>query len=121
MSENNISNGTAEYMNGAQTIAAYEGILAITGKMLQAAHASDWDELVALEHECKRITNRLIGQQAQHQLDESSLKKKITLIQQILAHDAEIRAITEPWMMHLQNLLTNSQHKQKLNQAYQAE
>lgn len=104
--------------NGAQTIAAYEGILAITDKMLQAAQASDWDELVALEHECKRITNRLIEQQGRSKLDESSQKKKIMLIQQILARDVEIRAITEPWMLHLQNLLTSSQHRQKLNQAY---
>lgn len=110
-----------EYMNGAQTIAAYEGILAITDKMLQAARASDWDRLVALEQECKQITNRLIRQQAQHKLDESQQKKKIALIQQILEHDAAIRAITEPWMMHLQNLLTSSHYRQKLNQAYQAD
>ncbi|HNO74395.1 MAG TPA: flagellar protein FliT [Nitrosomonas mobilis] len=121
MIENNSTNHTAEYMNGAQTIAAYEGILAITGKMLQAAQASDWDGLVALEQECKHITSRLIGQQTQHKLDESQQKKKIALIQQILAHDAAIRAVTEPWMMHLQNLLTSSHHKQQLNQAYRAD
>lgn len=121
MIEHNPNNRTTDNMNGAQTIAAYEGILAITDKMLQAARASDWDKLVALEQECKRITNRLIGQQTQVKLDEPLQKKKITLIQQILAHDAEIRAVTEPWMMHLQNLLSNSHHKQKLNQAYQTD
>lgn len=110
-----------EYMNGAQTIAAYEGILAITDKMLQAARASDWDRLITLEQECKHITNRLIGQHVQHKLNESQQKKKIALIQQILAHDAKIREVTEPWMLHLQNLLSNSHHKQKLNQAYRAD
>ncbi|MDT8363780.1 MAG: flagellar protein FliT [Nitrosomonas sp.] len=121
MIENKANNSTADYMNGAQTIAAYEGILAITDKMLQAARASDWDKLVALEQECKHITHRLMGHSGQPKLDDQLQKKKIALIQQILVHDAEIRAVTEPWMMHLQNLLGNAHHKQKLNQAYQTD
>jgi len=54
-------------------------------------------------------------------LNEAQQKKKIDLIQQILARDAEIRTITEPKMAHLQNILTSHDHKQKLKQTYQTD
>ena len=104
-------------MNGTQTISTYEGILAITEQMLQAAQNSNWDELVSLEHDCKHLTNQLI-EQHQQKLSEEQQKKKIILIQQILALDAEIRTITEPWLTHLQNLLTTHDQKRKLQHTY---
>lgn len=108
-------------MSSLQTIATYEGILAITNQMLQAAKRSDWDRLVSLELDCKHLTNQLIEQHAQEKLNDEQQKKKIALIQEILARDAEIRAITEPWMTHLQNMLTSYDQKRKLNQTYQTD
>jgi flagellar protein FliT len=107
-------------MNGTQTISTYEGILAITEQMLQAAQNSNWDELVSLEHNCKQLTNQLI-EQHQQKLSEEQQKKKSTLIQQILAHDAEIRTITEPCLAHLQNLLTTNNQKRKLQHTYRSD
>ncbi|MXS84659.1 flagellar protein FliT [Nitrosomonas sp. HPC101] len=94
--------------NEMQVIATYEAILAIADQMLQAARNSDWDELVALEHDCKHLANRLMKQHTQQPLNEAQQKKKFDLIQQILARDAEIRAITEPQMTLLQNMLTTN-------------
>lgn len=108
-------------MSSLQTIETYEGILAITNQMLQAAKRSDWDRLVSLELDCKHLTNQLIEQHAQEKLNDEQQKKKIALIQEILARDAEIRAITEPWMTHLQNMLTSYDQKRKLNQTYQTD
>lgn len=111
---------TAQSMNGIQTISTYKGILAITEQMLQAAQNSNWDELVSLEHDCKQLANQLI-EHHQQKLSEEQQKKKITLIQQILARDAEIRTITEPWLTHLQSLLTTHDQKRKLQRTYRSD
>jgi len=66
--------------NGMQIIATYEAILAITDQMLQAAKNSDWDKLVALEQDCKRLTTWLMEQHTYEQLSEEQKKKKISLI-----------------------------------------
>jgi len=107
--------------NGMQIITTYEAILAITDQMLQAAKNSDWDKLVALEQDCKRLTTWLMEQHTYEQLSEEQKKKKISLIHGILERDAEIRAITEPWMAQLQNKLTSYDHKRKLGQTYQTD
>lgn len=107
--------------NGMQIITTYEAILAITDQMLQAAKNSDWDKLVALEQDCKRLTTWLMEQHTYEQLSEEQKKKKISLIHGILERDAEIRAITEPWMAQLQNKLISYGHKRKLGQTYQTD
>lgn len=119
----NDSSGQQPDDNGdaTQIINAYTAILAITDQMLQAAKNNDWDELITLEHNCKRLANQLMEQPVRKILSEVQQKKKIDLIQQILARDAEIRTITEPKMAHLQNILTNCDHKRKLKQTYRTD
>ena len=107
--------------NGMQVITTYEAILAITDQMLQAAKNSDWDKLVALEQECKHLTNWLMEQHTYEQLSEEEKKKKVSLIHGILERDAEIRNITEPWMTQLQDKLTSYGQKRKLGQTYQTD
>lgn len=107
--------------NGMQIITTYEAILAITSKMLQAAKNSDWDELVALEQDCSRLTSWLMEQHTYEQLNEEERRKKVNLIHSILERDAEIRTITEPWMTQLQNKLTSYGQKRKLGQTYQVD
>jgi len=118
-------NGSPKQQSGnkdeAQMIAAYQAILAITDQMLQAAKSSDWDKLVTLERSCKHLTNQLMEQQTRSPLSEIQQKKKIDLIQQILARDAEIRTITEPQITHLQNMLTSHDHQRKLNRIYRTD
>lgn len=48
-------------------------------------------------------------------------KKKIDIIHRILEKDAQIRAVTEPWMTHLQNLLINANQKRKLDRLYKSD
>lgn len=108
-------------MDGMQTIFTYKAILAITEKMLKAAQTNDWNKLVALEQECKSLTQTLIASSTQIQLSEEMQKKKIEIIHKILDKDAQIRTIAEPWMTHLQNFLINTNHKRKLNQLYNSD
>lgn len=105
-------------MDGVQIIFTYKAILTVTEKMLKAAQANNWEELISLEQECKLLTQALVSNSNQIQLSDEMQKKKIDIIHRILDKDAQIRTITEPWMTHLQNLLINANQKRKLDQLY---
>lgn len=106
-------------MDGKQVIATYESILDITGQMLVAAQNSQWDQLICLEQECKSLTKKLVANKLDKKLSNELQKKKIDIIHQVLRHDAQIREITEPWMLRLQNILNTAGRKRNLQQAYQ--
>ncbi|MBS0298504.1 MAG: flagellar protein FliT [Proteobacteria bacterium] len=106
-------------MNSAQTLETYDAILATTGKMLTAAQNNEWDQLIQLENECRQLTESLIQNDQEPILDKELLQKKVKIIHQILADDAQIRAITEPWMLKLQDMLNISSRTRNLELAYQ--
>lgn len=106
-------------MDSAQTLKTYDAILATTGKMLTAAQNNEWEQLMLLEQECRKLTEKLIKNDREPILDEELLQKKVKIIHQILADDAQIRAITEPWMMKLQDMLNTNSHERNLQLAYQ--
>ncbi|MBS0425071.1 MAG: flagellar protein FliT [Proteobacteria bacterium] len=106
-------------MDSVQTLKTYDAILATTGKMLAAAQNSEWDQLIQLEQECRQLTEILIQNDQEPILDKELLEKKVEMIHQILADDAQIRAITEPWMMKLQDILNTNSRTRDLQFAYQ--
>lgn len=105
-------------MNSSQIIATYETILDLTGQMLKAAQDSDWDLLVSLEQDCRISVEKLMADNPAQPLTGQLQRRKVEIIRQVLADDAEIRNITEPWMVQLQNLLGNAGRERRLNQAY---
>lgn len=105
-------------MNSTQVIAVYEDIRIITEQMLQAARASDWEQLVVLEKKCKSLVERLIAAEPREPLSGKLQQRKVEIIRQVLADDAKIRNLTEPWMKQLQSILSTAGHEKKLLQAY---
>ncbi len=105
-------------MNSTQVIAVYEDIRIVTEQMLHAAHDSDWDRLVALEKKCKGLVEGLIAAEPREPLSGKLQQRKVEIIKQVLADDAKIRNLTEPWMKQLQNILNTASHEKKLQQAY---
>lgn len=106
-------------MDSTHTMMTYKAILATTGKMLAAAQNSEWDQLIVLEQECKQLTEMLKREDLEPILDKELLQKKVKIIHQILDDDAQIRAITEPWMVRLQDMLSINGRTRSLQQAYQ--
>ncbi|MGZ0018055.1 flagellar protein FliT [Nitrosomonas sp. wSCUT-2] len=106
-------------MNSSQTLMTYNAILTITGKMLIAAQNSEWDQLTKLEKECRQLTELLIINDPEPILDEQLLQKKVKIIHQILADDAQIKAITEPWLKKLEDMLNTTDRSYSIQQAYQ--
>lgn len=106
-------------MDHKQIITTYETILIITNKMLTAAEDNEWEKLITLEKECRKLTNKLVINNSDHELSDELLDKKIKIIHQVLANDAKIRLITEPWMANLQNMISTVGRRRNLHHAYQ--
>ena len=107
-------------MDSSQTLMTYNAILTTTGKMLTAAQNNEWDQLILLEQECKQLTELLIKNDQKPILDKEVLQKKVQIIHRILDDDAQIKAITEPWMVRLQDMLSTNSRERDLQQAYQS-
>jgi flagellar protein FliT len=105
-------------MNGAQIIAEYSEIAAITRRMLEAARSSEWDNLIELERGCGRHFARLFEIGGAQPDDPDYRSRKAALIRGILDDDAEIRLLVEPWLAQLSTLIGSTQQQSRLQRAY---
>jgi flagellar protein FliT len=101
-------------MSEDAVIFAYEGLSRLTGRMLEAAKAGEWDTVVALESDYSRQVQTLPVVDATAALSPETREHKVRLIHTILAHDREIRDLASPWMAHLSALISNSGNRRKL-------
>ena len=99
-------------------IAHYAAIADASGRMLAAARSGDWDGLVAAEKECARrvATLESLGDIAPRDAHERHMR--IVILKDILAHDAEIRELTAPWLAQLETMLRNMSRGRHVRQAY---
>lgn len=100
------------------TVALYEEVAQITGKMLSAAHQSDWDRLTELEAGCAQCVERIKGCAAAEPISAKARQQKIALLKTILANDRQIRQLTEPWMQRFSELLGAAKVECKLARTY---
>jgi len=99
----------------------YEFLSALTAKMREAATQGEWDHLVELEKQCSQRVQAIKAQDASTPINEEMRLRKVALIRQMLADDAEIRNQTQPWMAQLQQLIQSAGQERRLQQAYFAE
>jgi flagellar protein FliT len=97
----------------------YEEVRATSLLMLQAARDRDWEALVAGERQCAAVIGRLQAAGADNKLlDETAKKRAYEIIRAILAHDAEIRELTQPWLLQLETHLGTSRMSRRVADAY---
>lgn len=110
-------------MRPMKTIDLYVAIAEASSRMVHAARASDWDALVAAEEECARRVATLRDHQERAGLlaDSHDQKKRINILGEILAHDAEIRELTSPWLARLEQLLAGARSQRRLVDTYRAD
>ena len=91
-------------------IARYESISHASARMLDAARHGDWDALTAAEADCARLIDTLQASMSQTvlALDPVRNRQRITVLQKILGHDAEIRTLTQHWLHGLEQLLRSA-------------
>lgn len=94
-------------LNSQQTLAAYENLLMITQKMLEAAKIGDSQQMHYLEDRFNYHIRTIINAGGPVKLTGELRHKKIQLLHHILENDKAIRDITDPWLKELSSLINN--------------
>lgn len=99
-------------------IDSYHSISQLTGQMLMAAKAGDWDGLTELEFHCRSKVAELKSMKEGLTMDSEHKKQKVEVIKKILADDKRIRELTEPWMNSLHAILSANYKGKLVTEAY---
>jgi flagellar protein FliT len=91
-------------------IECYRAIEASSLQMLEAARAQDWDTVVHHEGVCAVLIEQLRINARQVELDAAEKLEKSRIMLRILGTDAQIRNLTEPWLVQC-NSQINSAHR----------
>ena len=101
-----------------QLLLTYDQLSHTTGVMLNAAQAGDWERLATLERDCSKLVARLSALESDDPLPEGLAQRKATLLRKVLADDAAIRDITEPWLARLGAMLGANRCERRLLNSY---
>ena len=80
----------------------YRAIEDSSRKMLDAAKAEDWDEVVRLEGACAVLIEQLRYRSRSEDLLPEQRAEKTRIMQRILSNDAQVRYLAEPWLAHFE-------------------
>ena len=80
----------------------YRAIEDSSRKMLDAAKAEDWDEVVRLEGACAVLIEQLRYRSRSEDLLPEQRAEKTRIMQRILSNDAQVRDLAEPWLAHFE-------------------
>jgi len=82
----------------------YEAIADASRRMLKAARAGQWDEVTLEEDNCRALIAALKRARAAGNTP-ARREQRLALLRSMLADDAEIRELSEPWLQQLETLL----------------
>ncbi|MFJ4344813.1 flagellar protein FliT [Pseudomonas sp. NPDC089401] len=102
----------------AQVIAAYEGLLEQSRRMLTCAENADWDGIFALKSQGLIDAASLRRAESQAELDEAGQLRKLELISEIIALDNQVSHFLQARQHHLGELLQVGRQKNDLDNAY---
>jgi flagellar protein FliT len=83
----------------------YESLASSSREMVYAAREGDWNEVFRIEEICSYLITELNTVKEWESLSEMEEKRKRALLRAILADDAEIRNLQEPWLSRLSGWL----------------
>lgn len=105
-------------MEESDAMRTYEILERTSRRMLAAARDSEWKLLARLELDCRKLIDELSDDEDGQQLDDIQHRRRCEIIRSILADDAEIRDLVEPWMARAKQFLTSLALERKLRQGY---
>jgi len=80
----------------------YRALESASMGMLAAARTDDWDGVVRLESTCAVLIEQLRFASTIRELPAEQRLEKSGIMRRILANDAQIRYLAEPWMGHFE-------------------
>jgi flagellar protein FliT len=104
----------------ASQIEIYEEMSSLSARMVEAARANDWENLIQLEKSVVALRRALAADDDNSRLTPGEIEAKRALIQRILDDDAEIRRHTEPWMEQVRQFLGGNARRKQVESAYGA-
>ena len=104
-------------MNTEETLGLYDEMTVLSGQMLRAASAGEWDLLTELERKCAACIERLRHNETTV-VQAEARSRKVAAIRTILANDRQIRDLTQPWMAKLSALVGNASTERRVARAY---
>lgn len=82
----------------------YEAIAGASRRMLKAARAGRWNDVALEEDNCRALIAALKRARAAGSTPERR-DQRLALLRSMLADDAAIREVSEPWLLQLEALL----------------
>ena len=79
----------------------YRAIEDGSARMLEAARAEEWEEVVRFEKMCAVLIEQLRHQARKEELSAEQRVEKTRIMQRILKNDSQIRHLAEPWFDQL--------------------
>lgn len=101
-----------------QILTRYAEVASASQRMLEAAREADWDGLVDAEKDCAALIERIRAMGGADALGPEARRERMSTIRKIIADDAEIRRLTQPWMQKLEAVLTGCDSERRLRNAY---
>ena len=101
-----------------QIVERYQRMADASGRMLDAARQDDWDAVCAVEKECATLIAELSRMGDLAPTDPALRRRKIDLMKRVLADDAEIRLLSQPWLKKLDAMLRSPGIAARLDRAY---
>ena len=88
----------------------YKAIEDSSLKMLDAAKAEDWEQVVRFEGACAVLIEQLRVKAHSEDLLPAQRTEKTHIMQRILQNDAQIRYLAEPWLAHCEQAFDGPRH-----------
>lgn len=82
----------------------YSYLSSISGAMLEAARRGDWDAVTEGEQSCAQLVE-LLRTKAPMPANDIEREECMRIIRKVLADDAAIRELAQPWMQELDKIL----------------
>jgi flagellar protein FliT len=101
-----------------QIVDRYRRMAEASHRMLDAARDDDWDRVCAAEQECACLVKELSMMGDLAPADPALRQQKLDLMKRVLADDAEIRLLTQPWLKKLDAMMRGPQNAVRLGRAY---
>ena len=83
----------------------YEELALASKAMLAAALVADWNQVSTLERGCAGLIASMPAGDRAPPLPEPQRRRRFEIMRRILAEDAQIRAMTQPWLGNLERSL----------------
>ncbi len=89
--------------SAAYLLGCYEDVAELSAAMVTAARKGDWDQVERLKELAAHSINDVRAIAGTVALSSSERRTKLAVLQRVLADDAEIRQLSQPWLRRMAN------------------